>query len=266
MEITDNEKMLSIITQFNEMIKMVNRNTLSIEDALLSAQIIFDNALKTFYVYPSWWLSYKHQMIRTMKLLEKYGSGDEFAPYVMPAPPDKFVPLTMYEIPLLIVILPDRNGIYSVQRTFDAYRDSIRFDRYGDDVNYDKYRDNVNSDPTNLRLVPGIENKPGIYWVAFDPNANKAQCPKQYWANNLSVTHLAHVHVLAAVMLFTDWLKMWDRGTLLFPTLPGYQSYHDGKWEDTLSLFCDDHGCMRLNRCHSKQADRRWSVPTFRYL
>jgi hypothetical protein len=219
------DQLYSLSARENEMLRRIKSGALSIEAALDGVQGILDG------VYPAQSVSqpfdWQSQIERVSTFLNLHGSGQEgFRPSDIPAAPN-FTPRTKTEVLLLAVYLPDKGRVKGFRRTFDAWWDFIV-----PPTGLTKWRwEELKSDSKHLRLAPGIEYKPGIRWVAFDPNAYQGKSPKDALTQSaVDGTVLAHAEVLMAAAMLPEWVSSWNGGKSPYPNISGLQFYWNTDW------------------------------------
>ena len=188
-------------------------------------QDIIEDKSTLLVTTPSWYSSVDAQIEKVSAFLELHGGQEGFMPSDIPDVPN-FTPRTKTEVLLLTVMLPDKGRVKGVRRTFDAWWDFIV-----PPAGMTKWRwEELKSDSKHLRLARD-EHKPGIRWVAFDPNAHQGKSPKQ--ALEHVITHgttLANAEVLMAAALFPEWVSSWNGGDSPYPNMYGYRFYWDSDW------------------------------------
>jgi hypothetical protein len=91
--------------------------------------------------------------------------------------------------------------------------------------------------PEDLRLAPGIDYRPGIRWVEFDPSANRGITAEDALVRPLADgTSLAHVEVLMAAAQHRRWVMSWNGTNSLYPNMSGLQVRSNAGWSDTAFL------------------------------
>jgi len=221
-------------------------------------QDIIEDKSTLLVTTPSWYSSVDAQIEKVSAFLELHGGQEGFMPTDIPAVPD-FTPRTKTEVLLLTVMLPDKGRVKGVRRTFDAWWDFIV-----PPAGLTKWRwEELKSDSKHLRLARD-EHKPGIRWVAFDPNAHQGKSPKQ--ALEHVITHgttLANAEVLMAVALFPEWVSSWNGGDSPYPNMSGYQFYWDTGWSVVPYLY-RDVSKLKLAAHDAGYAYSYWSSPVVR--
>ena len=180
---------------------------------------------------PPWYLSPdikpNAQIKKASDFLELHGGKKKgYRPSDIPPCP-YFTPRTEKEVLLLTVMLPSKGCVKGFRRTFDSWWDFIV-----PPTGLTKWRwEELKSNSKRLRLAKGIEYKPGIRWVAFDPNTYQANSTKQALALSLNDDNtLAHAEVLMAAAMFPDWVNSWDGRESPYPLLSGLQFYRNPSW------------------------------------
>jgi len=211
---------------------------------------------------PSWYSSVNAQIYKVSAFLELHGRQQGFAPSDIPAAPN-FIPRTKTEVLLLAVYLPDKGGVKGFRRTFEEWWYFI-----DPPVGLTKWRWEVlKSDSKHLRLASGIDYKPGIRWVAFDPNAYRGKSPKEALVLSASAdsTTLAHAEVLMAAAMFPKWVSSWNGGKSPYPNMSGLQFYLSTDWSNTPCLGrWDDDSQLKLDADDADYAASGSSSPVVR--
>lgn len=224
-------------------------------------QDIIEDKSTPLVTTPSWYSSVDAQIERVSAFLELHGGQEGFRSSDIPAVPN-FTPRTKTEVLLLTVMLPDKGRVKGVRRTFDAWRDFIV-----PPAGLIKWRwEELKSDSKHLRLASGIDHKPGIRWVAFDPNTHQGKSPKQ--ALQHVITHgttLANAEVLMAAALFPEWVLSWNGGDSPYPNMSGYKFNWDTAWSGVLCLDrWDGARRLRLRGLWAGHRNGNWSSPSVR--
>ncbi len=118
------------------------------------------------------------------------------------------------------------------------------------------------ANPEKLRLLKGIEHKPGLRWEVIDLGCNRNEKPMDVRNPDLS----PHAGILAAAALHPEWIKAMDGVNVPYVFVPGYEvSVSDeDSWQD-------------VPRVHFNRGDRGielhydwygidysyWAVPSF---
>ncbi len=224
-------------------------------------QYIIEDKSTPLVTTPSWYSSVDTQIEKVWNFLELHGGEEGFTPSDVPAVPD-FTPRTKTEVLLLTVMLPDKGRVKGFRRTFDSWWDFIV-----PPTGLTKWRlEELKSDSKHLRLAKGIEYKPGIRWVAFDPNSYQRKSPKDALAQSATDgTTLAHAEVLMAAAMFPEWVASWDGGKLPYPNLSGLQFYWGSDWSRVPCLSrWDGSSQLELNAFDADDAGSSWSSPVVR--
>jgi len=259
------EQLLSLNARQAEVFKRIKSGGLSIEAALAGTQGILDGLYPTQPVYqsPDWYdASPERQIEKTSAFLELHGGQEGFRPSDIPAVPTNFIPRTKTEVLLLAVYLPDKGRVKGFRRTFDAWWDFIV-----PPAGLTKWRwEELKSDSKHLRLAPGVEYKPGIRWVAFDPNAYQGKSPKDALAQSANDgTTLAHAEVLMVAAQFPSWASSWNGGNSPYPNMSALQFYWDTDWSRVPYLGRGGGSRqLKLSADWADFADSRWSSPVVR--
>ncbi len=175
------------------------------------------------------WGSVESQVEVVKKFLEKYGEGAVgFRPSDIPAAPT-VNPRTESGVLLLTVFLPSKRGLNGLGRTFDAWWDFI-----DPPIGMSKYRmPQLRSGSKDLRLVRGLEYRPGIYWVEFNPVAHQGKATKFALAQSkIDGSRPAGIEVLMAAAQFPEWLSGWNGSSSPYPSMAGLQVHTSTGWTD----------------------------------
>lgn len=83
--------------------------------------------------------------------------------------------------------------------------------------------------PDKLRLLKGIEHKPGLRWEVIDMGCNRNQKP----VNVRNPEKSPHAGVLASAMLHPQWIKSMDGENVPYVWAPGYEVNvsGEGPWQ-----------------------------------
>ena len=221
-------------------------------------QDIIEDKSTPLVTTPSWYSSVDAQIERVSTFLELHGGKEGFRPSDIPSAPN-FTPRTKTEVLLLTVMLPGTAKKTGVQRTFDAWWDFIV-----PPAGLTKWRwEELKSDSEHLCLARD-EHKPGIRWVAFDPNTHPGKSPKQ--ALGYIIIHgttLANAEVLMAAALFPEWVASWDGDKSPYPNMSGYQFHWDTDWSRVPYVYRDGSE-FRLYSLSAGLTGPRWSSPVVR--
>ena len=126
--------------------------------------------------------------------------------------------------------------------------------------------DGMKSGPENLRLLDGIEHKPGLRWEAIDLGANWD--PKDgIRPMDVRGPNSAHAGILAAAAHFPKWVQAMDGEKVPYVWLPGYQVNVAGEapWRRVPYLGWDS--VLRKVNLHALWKDHRfykWACPVVR--
>jgi hypothetical protein len=227
---------------------------------------------------PSWDASLESKIDTVRDYLGVFGGGRPgFRLKDIPLAPELFTRVTPTEVLMLAVYLPDRGNVPGYLRTLDTWWEFL-----SPPPGYTKVRwDGLKSDPALLRLLPGIEYRPGIRWVGFDPFANwnstNGRTVQSLWAGSDS-SSLAHAEVLMGARQLHDWLNGQDGTTIPRPDMAGLQRREPATedesdeesvaaWQHALYLrrWDDDHQ-LELDAIWAGDVDRDWSAPRVREL
>lgn len=258
------DELILLLSKQQELVRRVSEGNLTIERALATTQDVLDEANAAAVLRRSWWgVTPEMQIEQASAFLALHGRGQTgFWPPEIPAVP-AFAPRTPTELLLLAVYLPDKGRQTGLQRTFDAWWDFIV-----PPTGLIKWRwDDLKSDSRHLRLADGIDYKPGIRWVAFDPSKYQGKrSPKDALAQSaIDGTTLAHAEVLMAAAMFPEWVASWNGGDSPHPNLSGLQFYWKADWSDVPCLGrWVGHHRLKLAAHWADDADSFWSSPVVR--
>lgn len=214
------------------------------------------------YPLPSWYVQPQQQIERVAYFVERYNGGlSSLMTMPIPPLPTDFIPCTPTEVLMLAVYLPDKGRTKGLQRTFDAWWDFAT-----PPIGITKCRwDQMKSDSKHLHLLEGIEHRPGIRWVAFDPNANKGKSPQSCWDNPYVAPTLAGPEVLMALALFPNWAASWNGNKSPFSNMAGYQFKRNSAWVHCpcINRLVDDRQ-LWLDASSAVLAGDYWACPSVR--
>lgn len=114
----------------------------------------------------------------------------------------------------LVPYLKGKRGISGVQRTFDALWE-IAASRQPDSFRGPR----MLSGPKHLRLLAGIEHKPGLRWEVINLGANQGKAPKDVRSPATS----PHAGVLATAAHHPEYVRSQNGNGVPRLWLPGYQ-------------------------------------------
>ncbi len=135
----------------------------------------------------------------------------------------------------LVPYLKGKRGVSGAQRTFDALWTIAASRQPG------SYRGpRMLSDPKHLRLLPGIEHKPGLRWEVIDLGANQGKSP----ADVRDPATSPHAGVLATAAHHPEYVQSQNGNDVPYLWLPGYQVFVDGgdPWRDVPCLIWSQVG------------------------
>lgn len=182
---------------------------------------------KTKFAYqtPSWYVKPGDQIKRVHRLNRTHKLGFKMSDFP-PQIPD-FEPQTPTEILLLAFYLSEKCEVSAIQRTFNEHisviKEQLEQQGYGK-----RYWDDLEEDSRFLRLAPGVEHEPGVFWVVFDYAANwRIKINNEYKVINLrretNTVSSASSEVLSAFVQFPEWLPSMDDRITPYVNLPGYR-------------------------------------------
>lgn len=246
-----------------EVYRVTSNGTRNFPDVCKALQNIVEGKLvpvPLIVTTPSWQTLVDMQIEKVSAFLELHGGGQEgFRASDIPAVPD-FTPRTKTERLLLAVYLPNKVHAKGLRRTFDAWWDFIV-----PPIGLTMHRcDELRINSKRLRLASGIEYKPGIRWVAFDPNTYQGKSPKDALAQSaIDGTTLAHAEVLMAAAMFPEWVSSWNGGKSPYPNMSALQFHWNTHWS-LVPFFhrWDDGSRLDLLTLWNDRADALWSSPT----
>lgn len=143
----------------------------------------------------------------------------------------------------------------TVQRTFDELW------AVASGIQPNNWRwEELKSGKKNLRLLDGIEHKPGLRWEIIDLGAN---WDRQTGLRPVDVrdTTSAHAGILAAAAHFPKWVQAMDGDKVPYVWLPGYQVTVPGfeAWTYVPALYWNrDNRRVRLSASWSDSRDHTW--------
>jgi len=255
------DKLVGITAQHNEIVKRVGNGSLDSDSVRKALQDIIEGKFLVVtpgVVLSTWYVSPERQLERVKQLNAEREWG--FTESDIPSIPENFTPRTATEVLLLAVYLPKKGKVSGLQRTFDELWQLIKAPQ-----GLTKYRwDELKSDSKHLRSAPGHSHKPGIRWVAFDPNTYRAKSPEQ--ALKLSEqdnVQLAGVEILMAELLFQSWATSWNGDSSPFPNLSGLQFYWNTDWSYVPYLYrWDDDRQLELSAIWAVSGSSRYASPS----
>ncbi len=212
------DQLFALQTRQNEIGRRLKAGSLNVEDVLDATQGILDGIYPTRPVsaLPSWYVSPELQLVRAFQANteRKWGFAEGAFPVL---PPDST------KLWLLVVKLPNKGRVKGLQRTFDD-----RWDLIEAPAGYTKWRSSeFLTDPDHLRLAPGYEHTPGIYWVEFEPGTYQGKSPQA--ALEQSAGDLVGTEALDAIWQFPDWSLSWFVDDTPAPNLSALQF----RWDKT---------------------------------
>jgi hypothetical protein len=194
--------------------------------------------------------------VRELNLERGWGLGDacflEAERSIPKWPEDKLVVVTL--VPYLN---DDKDGRQGVERTFHELWKVAASQQHASWrwSGYDK------AGPDRLRLLQGIEHKPGLRWEVIDLGRWRGEKPCDVRHPDTS----PHAGILASAMLHHEWVKVMDGENVPYVWLPGYEVNvsDEDPWahvpvlyfdrdDRRIELHCDWYG----NHCS------RWAVPS----
>ncbi len=195
--------------------------------------------------------------VRELRLERGWGIPDawlmEAEKSVPKWPDDRLVAVTL--VPYLG---DEKDGPKGVERTFQelwaaaakAQEKSWRWD------GYDK------AGPERLRLLQGVEHKPGLRWEVIDLGSNRGKKP-------VDVRHperSPNAGILASAALHPEWVRAMDGESVPYVWAPGYEVNVSGEdpWQGVPSLsFLRDGREFELGESWCDFTRSGWAVPSF---
>ncbi len=256
------ELLLAMDARKYEVTKRIANESLTIEDVLAGLQGIIEGIypIRPAYPLPYQLVAPHRQIQRATEFLAL--CGGEVSTWSIPEVPH-FVPRTSTELLLLAIYLPDEGELTGEQHTAKSWWDfivpPIGFSK--------KLLHPLYSDFTQLRLVSGIEHRPGIRWVVFDPSANLGKSPKVCWEDPNVLPTLAGPEVLMALAYFPEWVSTWADDCSPQPDLSGYQANSGSKWDYCPCFMRWDKGHeLQLLALNAADGSTNWASPSVRDL
>ena len=168
-------------------------------------------------------------------------------------PEDKLVVVTL--VPYLD---DEKKGRKGVERTFHELWDGAAKQQHAN-WRWDGYD---KAGPDKLRLLKGIEHKPGLRWEVIDMGCQCNLKPMDVRNPEKS----PHAGVLASAMLHPEWIKSMDGENVPYVWAPGYEVNVSGEhpWQDVPYVYFlrDDRKVgLRCGWCGRYGSD--WAVPSF---
>ena len=119
------------------------------------------------------------------------------------------------------------------------------------------------ADSKRLRLLKGIEHKPGLRWEVIDLGCNRNKKP----VDVRSAKSSPHAGIFATAALHPDWPRAMDGDSVPYVFAPGYgvNVSVERPWQDVPHLGFD-RGDRKVNlRAYASGGyDPFWAVPSFR--
>jgi hypothetical protein len=126
-------------------------------------------------------------------------------------------------VDLIAVYLDSTRRLDGVRRTCDELW-KIAADQQPHAWSFDWEWDEWRQDPKPVRLLDGIEHRPGVRRVTVDLGAHWEPGQKNYIRpRNIRGTDSAHAELLAAAAHFPDWVRAMDGKSVPYVWLSGYQ-------------------------------------------
>lgn len=221
------EQLFHVQARQNEIWRRLKAGSISVEDVLAGTQGILDGIYPTASV-PEWVVSPEEQIKKVTAFLSIFGG--EYSESI----PIPTLPWGIGRIPLLTVFLPDDGKSTGLERTARAWWQyacaSIPDSR--------RIQLNLQFDAGHLQMLPEYEYRPGIRWVAFEPNAYKGMSADAARASAKADGHqLAGLEILMAVALFPAW---YQRGRGDNQAIPGLSAL------SALRCYGITHGFSRV--------------------
>ncbi|HWQ99685.1 MAG TPA: hypothetical protein VN397_02445 [Candidatus Methylomirabilis sp.] len=147
---------------------------------------------------------------------------------------EKSVPAWPEEKLVAVVLVPyladkaneDETVTTGVERTFHELWDVAAKQQH---ANW-RWGGHDKAGPDRLRLLKGIEHKPGLRWEVIDLGCQRNEKP-------MDVRHpekSPHAGILASAMLHPEWIKAMDGENVPYTWAPGYEVNvsDEGPWQD----------------------------------
>jgi hypothetical protein len=126
-------------------------------------------------------------------------------------------------VDLIAVYLDSTRRLDGVRRTCDELW-KVAADQQPHAWSFDWEWDEWRQDPKPVRLLDGIEHRPGVRRVTVDLGAHWEPGRKNYIRpRNIRGTDSAHAELLAAAAHFPDWVRAMDGKSVPYVWLSGYQ-------------------------------------------
>jgi hypothetical protein len=164
-------------------------------------------------------------------------------------------------VDVVAVYLPDRDTVSGVQRTFEELW-TVAAQRQPNACRWDELK----SDTEHLRLLDGIEHRPGIRRVTIDLGAN---WDPQNGIRPMDVRGKDSVHaeVLAAAAHFPKWIQAMEDEGSPYVWMPGYQATIPGDegWPGVPCLYWDSTTRqVELGTTYESAPYYHWACPVRR--
>jgi len=182
-----------------------------------------------------------------------------FKPSEIPERTPNLSQLLPNELPLLVPYLHGKDGF---RRTFEKLWWIIETPK-GYKKSSQPYIGEV---VKRLELLPGIEHRPGVRWVALNMHANQERLAKECQGDQIAPSWLAGPEILAALVQFPEWISYWDRTPFPSPNFGGYIYHQNNYKKEVLCVRVNDEHELGLNTNWSSVLCHNQSTPTIRLL
>ena len=119
-----------------------------------------------------------------------------------------------------------------------------------------------NAGPERLRLLKGVEHKPGLFWEVINLGIDCNRKPEDV----RSAERSPHAGILAAAALHPKWVKSMDGYKVPYVWIPGYEvsAPGEGLWTGAPNLrFFSTNSQIVLHYDRRDNHVPTWSVPAF---
>ena len=175
---------------------------------------------------------------------------------------EKSVPKWPEEKLVVVTLVPylddEKKGRKGVERTFHELWDGAAKQQHAN-WRWDGYD---KAGPDKLRLLSGIEHKPGLRWEVIDMGCQRNLKPMDVRNPEKS----PHAGVLASAMLHPEWIKSMDGENVPYVWAPGYEVNvsGEGPWRYVpLVFFIRGDRQIELGCGWYGGYGSGWAVPSF---
>ncbi|MDD3035838.1 MAG: hypothetical protein PHO93_02880 [Candidatus Saccharimonadaceae bacterium] len=172
----------------------------------------------------------------------------------------QFTPVTPTEVPLVVLYLPDRGKKSGILRTADMYWDALRLPSGCKKVCSNQLLSKLDQ----LVLANGIEHKPGLNILGFDPYYHDIGA--DYFSNN-DTDWLAHCEIIASNVMLDNWVLECDGIKRRFIEFGGYRlPSKDENYPEIIRIQCfeNDDGYQLSMYSAPRDPFDCWSTPKVR--